>query len=143
MVDEIRPGNFVFYDIQQASIGSNTNEEIAIAMACPVVAIHEDKNEMIMHGGGVHFAKDAFVDPILGTIYGRIVKQTTDGWGEIIDGIYVKSLSQEHGIISVSDEIISNYKVGDVLYILPVHSCLTANCFKTYQLTSGEVIERF
>jgi D-serine deaminase-like pyridoxal phosphate-dependent protein len=143
MVDEIRPGNFVFYDIQQASIGSNTNEEIAIAMACPIVAIHAEKNVMIMHGGGVHFAKDAFVDEKLGTIYGRVVKQTLEGWGEIIDGIYIKSLSQEHGVVHVSDELLSDYKVGDILYILPVHSCLTANCFKTYQLLTGEVVERF
>ena len=143
MVDEIRPGNFVFYDIQQTSIGSNTMEDIAIAMACPIVAIHPDKNELIMHGGGVHFAKDAFIDPKLGTIYGRIVAQTENGWGEILEGIYVKSLSQEHGILAATDEVIKNYKVGDIVYILPVHSCLTANCFKSYQLLSGEVIERF
>jgi len=143
MVDEIRPGNFVFYDIQQASIGSNTIDQIAVVMACPIVAIHPDKNELIMHGGGVHFAKDAFIDTKLGTIYGRIVAQTENGWGEILEGIYVKSLSQEHGILSATDEVIKNYKVGDLLYILPVHSCLTANCYKTYQLLSGEVIGRF
>ncbi len=34
--------------------------------------------------------------------------------GEIIDGIYIKSLSQEHGVVHVSDELLPNYKVGDV-----------------------------
>ena len=72
------------------------------------------------------------------------LKPVNENFGEeIINGIYIKSLSQEHGVVHVSDELLPNYKVGDILYILPVHSCLTANCFKTYQLTSGEVIERF
>jgi hypothetical protein len=70
---------------------------------------------MIMHGGGVHFPKDAFVDEKLGAIFGLVVKQTPEGWGEIIDGIYIKSLSQEHGVVHVLDELLPNYKVGDVL----------------------------
>jgi hypothetical protein len=76
-------------------------------------------NVMIMHGGGVHFAKDAFVDEKFGssgTIYGRVVKQTQEGWGEIIDGIYIKSLFQEHGVVHVSDELLPNYKVGDFIH---------------------------
>ncbi|MDX1667683.1 MAG: alanine racemase, partial [Saprospiraceae bacterium] len=39
-VEEIRPGNFVFYDLSQWQIGSCRPEEIAVAMACPVVAKH-------------------------------------------------------------------------------------------------------
>jgi D-serine deaminase-like pyridoxal phosphate-dependent protein len=35
-VDEITPGNFVFYDLTQASIGSCEESDIAIAMVCPV-----------------------------------------------------------------------------------------------------------
>ncbi len=143
MVDEIRPGNFVFYDLTQAQIGSNHLDQIAVAMACPIVAIHPEKNEIIMYGGGVHFAKDAYQDPKLGTIYGKVVEKTATGWGNTIDGIYVKSLSQEHGIISVSTELINNYKIGDILYILPVHACLTADCHQTYQLLDNTVISRF
>ncbi|MDZ7614896.1 MAG: hypothetical protein U5K51_15285 [Flavobacteriaceae bacterium] len=44
----------------------------------------------------------------------------------------LKSLSQEHGIIKVPEHLIDNYKVGDLLYILPVHSCLTADLMKNY-----------
>lgn len=143
MVDEIRPGNFVFYDLTQAQIGSNQINQIAVVMACPIVAIHPEKNEIIMYGGGVHFAKDTYQDPILGTIYGKVVEKTPSGWGNIIEGIYVKSLSQEHGIISVTSELISNYKIGDILYILPVHACLTADCHQTYQLLDNTVISRF
>jgi len=34
MVDEIRPGNFVFYDLMQYRIGSCSVGQIAVAMAC-------------------------------------------------------------------------------------------------------------
>ena len=57
-IDEIRPGNFVFYDLTQNRVGSNSIEQIAVAMACPVVAIHKDRREIIVYGGGVHFSKD-------------------------------------------------------------------------------------
>ncbi|RUA28005.1 MAG: alanine racemase, partial [Bacteroidetes bacterium] len=39
-MDEMRPGNFVFYDWMQTEIGSCTAEQIAAIMLCPVVAKH-------------------------------------------------------------------------------------------------------
>ncbi len=140
-IDEIRPGNFVFYDLTQNLIGSNTIEQIAVAMACPIVAIHEGREEIVIYGGGVHFSKDRLDDPKYGTIYGKIVKQNEDTtWGDLIPDMYVKSLSQEHGIISVPKQLIKNYKVGDLLFILPVHSCMTADLIKQYLTTEGNKI---
>lgn len=140
-VDEIRPGNFVFYDLTQHQIGSNDLSQIAVAMACPVVAIHKERNEIIIYGGGVHFAKDRLED-IEGIIYGRVVEKMENSWGEIIPGMYVKSLSQEHGTVAVPFGKIDDYKIGDILYILPVHSCMTANSMKSYRTLEGEWIGR-
>ncbi|MBC8146515.1 MAG: alanine racemase, partial [Bacteroidetes bacterium] len=41
-IDEIRPGNFVFYDLMQLRIGSCFTENIAISLACPVVDKRKD-----------------------------------------------------------------------------------------------------
>ncbi|NOK61039.1 MAG: hypothetical protein GFH27_549307n22 [Chloroflexi bacterium AL-W] len=57
-VDEIRPGNFVFYDIMQLKIGSCTEEEIGVAVACPIVGKHPERNELIIYGGAVHLSKE-------------------------------------------------------------------------------------
>jgi len=57
-IDEIRPGNYAFYDLMQVQIGSCNYLQIAVAMACPVVAIHKEQNELIIYGGGIHFSKD-------------------------------------------------------------------------------------
>ncbi len=142
MFDEIRPGNFVFYDLSQEQIGSCNIEQIAGVLACPIVAIHKNRNEIVIYGGGVHLSKERMEDDEYGTIYGRIVEQNDASWGEPIPNMYVKNLSQEHGIISVTDEEISRYKVGDLLYILPVHSCMTANLMDYYQTLDGKIIPR-
>lgn len=140
-VDEIRPGNFVFYDLTQNKIGANSISQISVALACPIVAIHKNRSEIVVYGGGVHFSKDRLED-IEGTIYGRVVKQTEVGWGEVIPGMYVNSLSQEHGIITVPESIIDSYTIGDYLLILPVHSCMTSNLMKKYITTKGATISR-
>ena len=140
-VDEIRPGNFVFYDLTQHKIGSNAISQIAVAMACPIVAIHKDRSEIVVYGGGVHLSKDRLEDKE-GVIFGRVVRKTENAWGDIIPNMYVKSLSQEHGIISVPNNEIDNYKIGDHLMILPIHSCMTANLMKGYTTLGGQNISR-
>ncbi len=140
-IDEIRPGNLVFYDLQQVIIGSCTREQIAIAMACPMVAFNEERQEVFVHGGGVHFSKD-FLKKEDGTIYyGEVVKLNSNRWELPSTSMYVKSLSQEHGVIHASVEEMRQLKIGDVIGVLPVHACLTAAAIGGYTTLSGRVIE--
>ncbi|HDR51998.1 MAG TPA: hypothetical protein ENN90_10345, partial [Mariniphaga anaerophila] len=53
---------------------------------------------------------------------------------------YVSRLSQEHGIIKVSQKNFSHFKIGDLVEIVPIHSCLTANLSRKYLTTEGEEI---
>jgi D-serine deaminase-like pyridoxal phosphate-dependent protein len=140
-VDEIRPGNFVFYDLTQNKIGSNAISQIAVALACPIVAIHKDRSEIVVYGGGVHLSKERLEDNE-GTIFGRVARKMENAWGDIIPNMYVKSLSQEHGIISVPNNEIDKYKIGDYLMILPIHSCMTGNLMKSYTTFDGHIISR-
>ena len=144
--DEIRPGNFVFYDLEQATIGSCTADNIAIAVACPIVAKHPQRRELTLYGGGVHFCKQGLVvhdDGSDRTIYGRVVQPRGNSWGGLVAGMYMRSLSQEHGLIVVpSEEDFDKYSIGDILLVLPVHSCMTADClkYKGYLTTELEKI---
>ncbi len=143
-VNEIRPGNFVFYDLSQNKLGSCNISQIAVALACPIVAIHKNRSEIIIYGGGVHFSKEG-MNSDEGVIFGRVVEQGSTinkPWGNIIPNMYVKSLSQEHGIVSVPKTEISNYKIGDILLILPIHSCMTANLMKSYKTLDGKEIAK-
>lgn len=141
-VDEIRPGNFVFYDTMQTEIGSCKIEDVAVAMACPVVAVHPERNEVVVYGGGIHFSKDRLIHPDGSEMYGTLVELLPSGWRQP-EGpkSYLKSLSQEHGIAKVSTELAQTVKPGDILTFLPVHSCMTADLMKHYQTLDGEYIE--
>lgn len=138
-VDIIRPGNFVFYDLVQANIGACTSEDIAVCMACPVVEKRPERGEVIIHGGAIHFSKDALTTKE-GLSYGQLVSLHNSGWGAPLDGCYVKSISQEHGLVVLSDEVFAKTKVGDWVGVLPVHSCLTANLMGSYTTPQGRVI---
>lgn len=140
-IDEMRPGNFVFYDLTQNLIGSNSIAQIAVALACPIVAIHKERSEIIVYGGGVHFSKDR-IDDKEGLVFGRVVEKGNNSWGDLIPNTYVKSLSQEHGTISVPKDDMDNYKIGDYLMVLPVHSCMAGNTMKSYTTLEGKVISR-
>ena len=140
-IDEIRPGNFVFYDLTQQTIGSNAFEDIAVAMSCPVVAIHPNRNEVVVYGGGAHFSKDRLPQADGRITWGQVMQEDGDSWGEPIDGMYLKSLSQEHGILSVPSENLANLYIGKRLLIAPVHSCMAALCMGGYVTTEGKQLD--
>lgn len=138
-VEEISPGNFVFYDLMQLNIGSCDYTDIAVVMACPVVGINPDRAELLIHGGAVHFSKEVLQDPDGTLYYGKIALSTESGWDGIIPDAYLKSISQEHGLIHVSEDLLQETQIGDIVYIYPVHSCLTADLMKSY-LTTDELL---
>lgn len=140
-VNEIRPGNFVFYDLTQVAISSCRVDQIAVAMACPIVAIHEDRNEIIIYGGAAHFSKDVLIDDLDGKSYGYLVESKGNTWGDIIPQAFLKKLSQEHGTIVAPMEYIKRKAIGDIVYILPVHSCMTALAMREYISTDAKIID--
>jgi D-serine deaminase-like pyridoxal phosphate-dependent protein len=141
-VDEIRPGNLVFYDVTQNHIGACSLDQVAIAMACPVIATYPERNEIVVHGGSVHFSKDSLTTVDGKTHFGKVVHLTDGGWSTEETEMVVKSLSQEHGIIYASKAQCERVKVGDFIGVLPVHSCLTADVMKSYLTLEGDQISR-
>ena len=141
-VDEIRPGNFVFYDITQLTIGSCSEEDIAVALVAPIVAKHHNRNEIILYGGAVHLSKDFIINNDGVKIFGYIADVEKKGWGKIIKNTYLKGMSQEHGIIKInnSSDPLMNKKIGDLLAVLPAHSCLTADVMGAYKTLDGKTI---
>lgn len=140
-VDEIGPGNFVFYDLVMNYLDVCTEDEIAVAVACPVVAKHEDRMEVVIHGGAVHFSKDHLFDAEEQKFFGELVILEEKGWSSIIEGAKLTSISQEHGILRVTEELFETLRIGDVVGILPIHSCLTANLMRSYISFDGQKLE--
>ncbi len=138
--DELKPGNFVFYDWMQYEMGSNSISEIGVCMACPVVSVHPDREEIVIYGGSVHLSKDS-VETKRERHFGKAVVLHEKGWSRSPIGTVVR-LSQEHGVIKLSKKAIEEVRVGSLIGVIPVHSCLTADVQSHYLSTSGEQIEK-
>jgi len=136
-IDQLGPGNFIFFDLMQANLGSCAKSDIAVAMAVPVVDIKKERKEILVHGGGVHFAKDVLQNGDGSMNFGELVYLKDIGWEIPNDGSHLKKISQEHGLLKASDELLEKVKVGDLIGILPVHSCMTADCMGEYLTLDG------
>ncbi|NQU84998.1 MAG: alanine racemase [Mariniphaga sp.] len=140
-VDEIRPGNFVFYDYMQFKLGVCSIEDIAVKMVCPVISKHASRNEVVIYGGAIHFSKESITNIDGKQMYGRIIIKK-DGEKKLLGEMnYVSKLSQEHGILKVTQKNLPLFNVGNLIEIIPVHSCLTANLAGKYITTEGEEIK--
>jgi len=141
--DEIRPGNFVFYDLTQIQLGSCKSDQVAVALACPVVEKNQKRKEIIIYGGGVHLSKESLKLPDGRIVYGEAAIFNDNEWIFPSERSFVKSLSQEHGIISSSEELINNIKIGGLIGIIPVHSCMTADLMRQYYTFDKSIIADF
>ena len=139
-IDEIRPGNFVFFDLMQYNLGVCKFEEITVCVACPVVDINRDRNQIVVYGGGIHFSKE-FLMQNGKKNFGEVVKLNELGWQESAESSYLNALSQEHGTVQASDELVNKISIGDVLGIIPVHSCMTANLVGSYKTLDNQIFD--
>jgi len=142
-VDEIRPGNFVFYDGQMLRLGVCTPQQVAAVLAVPVVALHPERNEVVVYGGAVHLSKDVIVDEGR-PHYGYIVRLDGSGsWSAPLANARMARLSQEHGIIVMPTTEFSGLQVGDWLGVLPAHICLTVAALGGYRTLDGNPITTY
>ena len=126
-VDEIRPGNFIYYDVMQYELGACGIDDIAAIVACPVVAKNKDRCEIVIYGGAVHLSKESLITPEGQSYYGLVVQLNDDAWETPLAGTSLISISQEHGIIRTQADTYNSINRGDILGIMPIHSCLANN----------------
>ena len=139
-IDEIRPGNFIFYDLMQLQLGTCRFEDIAVRLVCPVIAKHASRNEVVIYGGAIHISKDSIVNIDGKSLYGQIVVRKGDEKILLDEKNYLHDMSQEHGILKITYKDFYLFNVGDLVEIVPVHSCLTANLMGCYYTTEEEYI---
>jgi len=141
-LDEMRPGNFVFYDLMQYLLGTCALDDIATAVYCPVVAKYPDRNQIVIYGGGVHLSKERVYWKGK-EIYGFVSIPTEDSFGSVLSESYVDSLSQEHGLINMPSQELDKLNLGDIVAVFPVHSCMTVDLNKEMVSLDGQRISKF
>jgi D-serine deaminase-like pyridoxal phosphate-dependent protein len=140
-VNEIRPGNYIFFDAFQATLGSCGFEDCALTVLAAVVHRDRERRKIIVDAGAIALSKDR----------GAIELDETCGYGRVLDltgndlNLRVESVSQEHGTIHIRDEAtFDRLKIGSRVRILANHSCLTAAQHAHYHaLENGEIVDRW
>jgi D-serine deaminase-like pyridoxal phosphate-dependent protein len=134
--DEVRPGNYVFYDAFQATIGSCRREDCAVSVLATVVGSYPDRREAIIDAGALALSKDLGPNHI----------DTKFGYGIVCDldlrplPIRLATVSQEHGKLQAADPP----PVGAQLRIIPNHSCLTSAMYDVYHIIErGSIVDEW
>ena len=127
---EIRPGNYVFFDGIQVSLGVVGVEDCALTLLSTVMSRPTPTRAVIDAGSKT-----------LGLDKGAHGSDAIQGFGELlgVEGRLVK-LSEEHGILEIPEE--SALAVGDRVRILPNHACSVANLHRRFYGIRGDSVER-
>ncbi len=140
-VDEVRPGNYIFFDAFQATLGSCSFDDCALTVLASVVHRHRGLKKVVLDAGAIALSKDG----------GPVEFDASCGFGRVLDlegrdrGLRVESLSQEHGMVPVSDEsLLERLSTGTRVRVLANHSCLTAAQHTHYHVLEGErIVDRW
>ena len=140
-VDEARPGNYIFFDAFQATLGSCAFEDCALSVVTSVVHRDRARRKVVIDAGAVALSKDR----------GAVEIDPSCGYGRVLDlegadtGLRVDALSQEHGVVVADDEkLFDRLRTGTRLRVLANHSCLTAAQHAHYNVVEGErVVDRW
>lgn len=140
-IDEVRPGNYIFFDAYQATLGSCGFEDCALTVLAAVIHRNRNQKKIVVDAGAIALSKDR----------GPVEFDKNCGYGRIWDldgkelGLRISSLSQEHGEILVTDEsLFEKLKVGSRVRILANHSCLSAAQHDAYNiLENGKIVDKW
>lgn len=125
---EIRPGTYVYNDLNTYFQGLCTLEDCAVHVITTVVSTCVP-GQVIVDAGSKVFSSDLLSSgPKRG--YGRIME---------IDGAGLSKLNEEHGFVEASDY--GAFSVGQVLSVIPNHVCTCINMHdEIYVARRGEII---
>lgn len=147
---EMRPGNYVFFDLFQAGIGSCTVDDLAVSVLASVIGHSPRYNHILIDAGGLALSKD----------FGANKRRPGIGFGLVADaellaplpGLAVIDVHQEHGVIGHAKGLdtidplpFDRLPVGSRVRILPNHVCMTAAMYDRYHVVDGhdQVIDQW
>ncbi len=123
LVNEIRPGNYIFYDGMQLTLGTAKAEQCALFVLSTVVSQPND-DRLVVDAGSKALSTEGFA---LSGNYGPVA---------FPDGRLVR-LSEEHGVVQRKQK--QKIAIGSPLLIVPNHACVAVNLFDFYHLVDSEM----
>ena len=128
-ITEIRPGTYVFHDVNCVRSGMASWEDCAVTILTTVVSTAR-KGYAIIDGGSKTFSSD------------RLAGSNELSFGHVTeapDAVYY-SQNEEHGYLEVR-KCDREFQVGDRLRIVPNHVCVAMNLHEQVHGIRGEKVE--
>jgi len=137
-ISEVRAGAFVFNDLTMVNLGVCNVSDVAISVLCSVIGHRPSANQVVTDAGWMALSADLSTQT-----------QATDyRFGLVCDGLTGARLedllavgtNQEHGLVGPRHGEaldLSQFPVGRLLRIVPVHACATAAAHGSYQVIRG------
>ncbi len=132
-ITEMRPGVYVFNDLDQALIGSCAPDDLALSVMASVIGHYPHRNQMLIDAGALALSKDISAQEFQPKVgYGTIA-------GAPIENMAVVACSQEHGFVGADGPLpYGNMPVGTRVRILPNHACITAAAYDRYYVVDSD-----
>lgn len=138
-VTEVRPGTYVFQDLVMVGLGVCGLDDIAISVLSEVIGHRAGPGELVVDAGWMALSADrGSAERGLDCGYGLVC----DVAGNVLEGLLVKHVNQEHGVIAHRDGRpleMHKYPLGCRLRILPNHACATAAQHTGYHVCDSGV----
>ena len=138
-ITEMRPGCYMFYDLDQVGIGSCEMEDIAIAVLATVIGHNRRAGRVVIDAGALALSKDLSASEHLADVgYGMVCPADSM---RPTSGLCVADVHQEHGLIASTNGVEPPYDrlpIGSRVRILPNHACITAAAHARYQVIDGD-----
>jgi len=126
---EIRPGTYVFNDLNTIRSGACELEDCAATILATVVSTARP-GQMIIDGGSKTFSSDRLANSSEVT-FGRLAEAP---------GARFHKMNEEHGFIDVT-QAETAFDVGDRVHIIPNHICVAVNLHEKVYGIRGDTVE--
>jgi D-serine deaminase-like pyridoxal phosphate-dependent protein len=134
-ITEIRPGNYIYCDRTQVGLGAATWEDCALTVLARVVS-RPAADRVILDCGSKTLTTDlarGFAGcPGFGTVFSDLGAARPD------DSLAIERLSEEHATVRVVAG--AGRSIGDLVRVLPNHSCVVSNLVDSVWLVEGETV---
>jgi D-serine deaminase-like pyridoxal phosphate-dependent protein len=125
-VTECRPGNYVYHDASQVSLGTCGLDACALTVLATVVSVPAAGRAVLDAG-----SKTLSSDPL---------RPHGPGFGWILGTkSRLSRLSEEHGVVDVAEG--DSFRVGQQVRVLPNHACVVSNLHDYVHVVRGDRVE--
>jgi len=125
-VTEARPGNYVYHDASQVSLGTCGIEDCAMSVLATVVSVPAAGRAVLDAG-----SKTLSSDPL---------RPRPAGHGWLLGRrSRIERLSEEHGVVAVAEA--ESFRVGERVRVLPNHACVVSNLHDRIFAVRGDQVE--